>query len=500
MKKYIYLLIILLAGVSCEPDILKEKPQGLLSPDVFFESDQVEQAVDNLSKEFADVWGNAAHVAPFIGGDDLTAHWGLNKQHFREIDLFAPTSVNDRLKLWWDNMFRTIRGANAIIDKVEGSSVSDEQKKDMLGNAYFYRAISYSFLTRIFGEVPLITTFSTGVDLNIGKSSVADIYEVILSDLKQAEELLPEKRPEKAADLGGYPGAKPCKGTVKALMSQVYLTMSGWPLKETSNYVLAAQKAKEVIDNATVYGYELIPNCADLWTWANNYTNKEVVFGLYYSFSGRQNMACPLPSKPLEYYHPKVTWAQGWCDYYAEISFFNRFPEGPRKDATYQTIIPVIKKGDLSWDDPQTQVQHPFFKKLQDDHPESSWIGARTQQIIRYAEVLLNYAEAQAMADGVPNAQAYDCVNQIRRRAGLNDLPAGLSAEDFRDAVVEERGWEFAGGESASRWFDLIRLERVEDATKLRSEKENPLINFPTHDNYWMPIPESEISLNPNLR
>ncbi len=121
----------------------------------------------------------------------------------------------------------------------------------------------------------------------------------------------------------------------------------------------------------------------------------------------------------------------------------------------------------------------------------NDWWGSATVYVIRYAEVLLTYAEAKAMSTGV-DASAYAAVNEVRKRAGLKDLQVGLSAIQFRDAILEERGWEFAGFEPASRWFDLIRTETVEKANRLRHSSELPLEGKPndaSHAFYWAPYP-----------
>ncbi len=494
MKQYIYLIVLVFLGVSCSDDFLSENPKGsVMDPNLFFASDQIQLAADNLPATFRSIYGNSGVVSPFMGGDDLTSRDGFNKQEFIQGDVFAVTDDNTRIFPYWSDCYNVIRSANSILDNVDKSSASNNLKDDVKGQAYFYRGLAYSFLTRIFGKVPLITKFETNPDLNIEKAEIADIYDQITKDLIAAESLLPNVRPEGPNERGGYPGAKPCKGTVKALMSQVYLTMAGWPLKETSNYATAAQKAKEVIDNADVYGYEILEDPHDLWTWANNYTNKEIVLGMYFTPGSEQSMHGPLGSRPYEDF--LGGWAHGWFDYAAEISFFKRFPEGIRKDATFKTII-----GGLPWDDPAAaEHKHPYFDKYTDEFPGASWIGARTAQVIRYAEVLLNYAEAQAMTDGAPNAQAYQAINTIRNRAGLPDLTPGLSAEAFRDSVIAERGWEFAGGEAPSRWFDLIRTEKVEEMNALRDPVEIPLVKQPTHDDYWMPIPGIDAGVNPNL-
>jgi hypothetical protein len=133
----------------------------------------------------------------------------------------------------------------------------------------------------------------------------------------------------------------------------------------------------------------------------------------------------------------------------------------------------------------------------------------KSNDIIRYPMVLLDYAEASAMAAGAPKAASYDAINLVRARAGLPDLTPGLSATQFRDSVVYERAYEFAG-ENGIRWFDIVRLQilpqviAARDTTTLgyipRWPKENPIpastIADPSHA-YLAPIPQSDLYLNP---
>ena len=125
-------------------------------------------------------------------------------------------------------------------------------------------------------------------------------------------------------------------------------------------------------------------------------------------------------------------------------------------------------------------------------HKMNDWWGSATIYLIRYAEVLLTYAEAKAMSAGGPDATAYAAINQVRKRAGLPDLTPGLAQAQFKDAVVAERGWEFAGPEPAARWFDLQRTETVAKATQDRNAGELPLKGKPddvAHTFYWAPLP-----------
>ena len=131
----------------------------------------------------------------------------------------------------------------------------------------------------------------------------------------------------------------------------------------------------------------------------------------------------------------------------------------------------------------------------------------KTLDIIRYPLVLLDYAEASTMANGSPTSQAYDAINLVRSRAGLPNLTAGLSKEAFRDAVVFERAYEFAG-EFGIRWFDIVRLQLLPQVIAARNEeywapdkpKENLIPAGTKADpsqKYLAPIPQNEMFRNP---
>ena len=115
--------------------------------------------------------------------------------------------------------------------------------------------------------------------------------------------------------------------------------------------------------------------------------------------------------------------------------------------------------------------------------------------MMRYAHVLTIYAEAKARSGG-PDELAYTCLNDIRVRAGLTAL-SGLTAADFAAAVVQERAWEFAG--ERTRWFDLVRLEMVEEANANRDPAENIIPDAITKADYTFPLPISDVLVNPNL-
>ena len=278
-----------------------------------------------------------------------------------------------------------------------------------------------------------------------------------------------------------------CKGTAKAMLAEIYLDMAGWPLNETANYALAATKAKEVIDNEATYGFGLMDDFAQLWPSPDqNFDgNKEEVFAL--NFWGGNwyngNAVYGLPSMPGE--------ENGWDDYFSEITFFNDFPAGHRKDVTFQTEL----ADGTPWQEFSTA--RPYYKKLQGDKPD--WMNALSLPLERMAEVYLNYAEAQIMSTGNnSDASALEAVNKIVRRAAGLPLDTPAPGVDWtsatQDQIVQERAWEFAG--EYCRWFDLVRLQKVAEVVAAKDPADLQPLGPIT---YFLPLPASETLANPNL-
>lgn len=484
-------LAVALFAIACNKSFLDEKPEGSITPVSFYKTNEdLEMAEAALALQFNGAFNSV--VGPYYGADDITSKRNGNKIEFSDFDCFNANASNGRMTAWWNYFYATIKSANSLLQNyTNATAATDEQRNNAAGYAYFMRAISYFYLTRTWGEVPLTTEALPQADRP--NATVAELYNLIVADLQKAETMLPDhwtgKAKQSSIDIMAT------KGSAKALLANVYLTMAGWPLKQADKYALAATKAKEVIDGKAAWGYDLMTSFADIWKIGNKY-NKEAVFACYYdndipAWSWENgNMMGPNPFSP-DYEEG------GWDDGYGEIAFYNKFPAGVRKDATYQSAYFVKNDPNnvVTWQN--TLQKHPYFLKYRDDesydwktHKANDWWGSATTFIIRYPEVLLTYAEAKAMSSGV-DASAYDAINQVRQRAGLTALQTGLSQTAFRDSVVAERGWEFAA-EVGIRWFDLVRTETVQKANAGRNVAEVSLINQPSdanHTYYWAPIP-----------
>jgi len=517
MKKYIYLLLLGFLSFSCS-GYLDEDPKGSLNAANFFKSgNDLILACHPMYNVTMNFTGGDDPIALFLGEDDLTSNVPANT-YFRDFDIFNASDGLTQLLEAWEIPYVGIKRANFIISNyADVPNCTDDVRNNCAGQAYFLRAWWYFWLVKYFGPVPMPVSVDES-NVNMKKSSMEDIYAQIISDLKNAETMLPTKQTSTDWSEDGY-SLVPTQGSAKCLLASVYLQMSGWPLKQTDKYALAAAKAKEVIDNESVYGYGLVAQ-DQLWA-GETLWDEETVFGHPYNYpNGDYTMRTPKAGAPIE--------EGGWGCYMPEIYFFNNFPDGPRKDATFQTDIwlPVDSTTtgafynarsdswwiDVPWDDTRTLKQHPYYAKQRfgssrNASPSwndryltgSMWRSGRSQRFIRYAEVLLVYAEAECMANGGPDASAYTAINRVRERAGLDDLATGMSASDFQKACFDERGWEFAGNEYGIRWSDLLRFEKVEEANSHRDAREYELNHTPTKADYFMPIPASEKNKNSNL-
>lgn len=482
MKKII--IFFLFVSLTACKDFLEEDPKGaIIGTNAISNVEGLEAALTGTYKGLLRTWSRGfltSSLQGFVmGGDDLTTLVGGNKSDFRQQDQFVVTSGNSHIAMIWNGCYKTIQGANNIISNYQNTTGDKARINQIVGEAYFLRALSYYWLVRGFGNVPIITTSDfTGDLLTIGKNTPAEVYALVEADLLKAEELVGDVKRDQG---------RPNKGSVKALLADVYLTEGGWPIKDQSKYALAAAKAKEVIDNKAVYNFELIDDLDKLWSQggasAIGTTEEVLAFQTSDQFGGSANAFWGDAARPGD--------EGGWDDYFAEINFFNNFPAGKRKDATFYTVFTKADGTKINWQN--SNSKHPYYKKFKLTVP--NYISSMPVHILRYAHVLLIYAEAQARS-GAPGADAYASLNAVRKRAGLQPL-SGLATADFIKAVVDERAWEFAG--EFTRWFDLVRLEMVETANANKAADDLKPLAPITKDKYTFPVPLTDANINPNL-
>jgi starch-binding outer membrane protein, SusD/RagB family len=479
---------------------LNEDPKATLTPQTYFTSQSdLDAALAGVYTvlSYDGSYGFTSRMTSYFGADDMTTDPGLNKADMRDFDRLSGGSANGSLEAEWQGPWRCIYQANNLLANYQKVKTADSLKNQAAGQALFLRGWSYYMLVRTFGPVPLVLT-PIGADDRPARADVSSVYASIVSDLQTAIGLLPVSFP-------GEPG-KATLNAAKSLLADVYLTMAGWPLKMQDHYALAATQANEVIQSGQ---YSLVPQFANVF---NQNNTSESIFALQFDVSGS------LPQRtygsscvPLD--EIATNNSSGWDDYYPEINFYLNAPVCDRTDATFYTTL-KLKQSDNSfllvpWNSNLTHAGHPYFKKFRsglggDGVSETATVinsinpsTNKALDLIRYPLVLLDFAEATALATGTASADAYAAINMVRLRAGEAPLTPGLSATDFQDSVVTERGYEFAG-ETGVRWFDIVRLQILPQVLAARAPSENPINPTTVIQNaYLAPIPNKEMLRNP---
>lgn len=400
---------------------------------------------------------------------------------------------NAMINNWWNGLYNVVAQANLVLDKVPGINPMDEGlKKRILGETRFLRAWSYFYLVQLWGDVPLITKPQTtsSADFYPARNSKEEVYKLIVDDLIAAE----------GSGLSMTDGSgRASMGAVKSLLARVYLTMAGQPMnKGAAYYKLAADKAFEVINSNN---FSLFTKYADLHNVAQE--NKgENIFQIQYLAGVADNpmQGVLLPNfKDISQYGTEI----GSC--VPTVQFYNSFEAGDlrKTDRVGFFYTSYYDKGNGALRDLSAPYIYKHFDTV--GHGTSGKAGTGNSSLnwpqIRYADVLLIYAEAQNESDG-PNPAAIKALKQIRDRAQLS-TPGSFTQAEFREAVWRERWHELCY--EGITWFDMVRLRKVYNSNT------NNFDNFGGHkfpDNgatladkhLLFPLPTAEMQNNPSLK
>jgi hypothetical protein len=446
---------------------LEEEPLDFPSPENFYGT--VDQIISGLTGSMASMYSQ---------WDNYSYGWGAFHDDANDNTnlVFSASHAN-----WvWRAHYRSIANLNpiiqALIDDKLGPTVSQDVKDELMAQAKFIRAFNYFVLVRAYGDVPIITEETDVVNGEISRQPIRDVYDLIIADLQVALNGLPEEWPD-------FPG-RPSKDAARALLAKVYLTMASAPLKDASYAPLARDMAKAVIDNGV---HSLIPDVRDVFKIENK-LGPEFIWGF--------NATTDDIATPPQIWLPG-SMAFGWLDFGTERTWALRYPDQPRKEAY---MILEDWNGD-SWEDFSWRGSPPVRKFTYDDQETLERLQSTANiPLLRFADVLLMYAEAENMVNGGPTQAAVDAVNQIIDRAndGVENpnhprVTTSMSQTAFDSAVIQERNLELFF--EYDRWFDLIRKEILCDVWPDLPDIE---ANCDQNDYLW-PIPQADLRLNPLL-
>ena len=545
---------VLTTTTSCS-DFLDEDPKGQMSEaNVFKSQADLDASIHTIYEKLNQTQSWTNPMYPQWQGDDMTANPGSNKQAVAALDVFSSDGANKGVTDAWKQHFALIKACNWVIENASKTPTSQEEINIALGNAHFWRAYAYFYLVRVFGPLPMVLKTDPSAT-NVAPSSVEEIYNLIVEDLKKAEGWLPTSYSQAPRNHDGV-DAWVTKQATQATLTAVYMAMAGYPLnKGKEYYALAAAKAKEVIDNNGTYGFYNDPVWNHVYSMGHNY-NKETILGIDNNWnSGSWDHDSELTSCCRF----EGLGDGGWGDAWGEIAFWKRYPEGPRKDAVYApkitfqdgaTITKVCNWWDLDAEGkPVVEAYHPMFaiytvncdgdnlakeKFAPYNYLEPNYTNmtnGRRHRLIRYAEVLLWYAESAARSGG-DLAKAKESLREVRKRA-VNDVEnvtlsdgtkvaiANMTADQLAEACYIEHGWEVAGQwtQMVTRRADEFRMNElkknfdyrvankpvvvaVENGKEYTAKESVPVVKstWAGDESIYCPYPTTEVEKNPNLK
>ena len=467
MKKILLCLLALTLG-SCS-ELLDEVPTDTLVSSNFYQTQS--DALAGMNAVYARLnkglynRGFCLYTDEFT--DDMASGIGVNNPFIRAIDNFTHAPVNDRFDLAWQEHYDGINRANEVIVKVPTINMDGTLRNRLVGEAKFVRGLLYFNLVRLFGSVPLVLSPTASTEgLEVEQATPEAVYGQIRKDLTDAEAALPATY--STADVG-----RVTKGAASGMLARLYLTRSEW--------TLAAQKCKEIIDSKT---YELWDDYAKIFQVGTE-NQKEAIFSVQFASgmsNGNSMMNLSMP-------RGKVPGLAGAESDIPTDDLVKAYETGDRRrEVAIRNSLDVAGKN--------YPFTNCFFKYYDPATFSASSDSGINYPILRYADILLMYAECLNELNGT-TTEAYALINQVRTRArngktGIVPNLAGLTKESFRDALLKERRVEFAF--EGIRWFDLVRTGRMVAVMKAHGKTSVQ----PFH--VLLPIPQREMDTNKKLK
>ena len=462
-NKSIVALLLMIVGFSCQS--LDEVPDGISTPQNFYATTaQCEAAYAGSMNALFVTWGGYQSTPLFPDGQYEGA----------TLD-FGATSFNEL----WTWHYKSIANINSVLKAVKAGSLAGNSQNvidNVIAQGRFLRAFNYFTLVRLYGKIPYITEDTPDPILTpltpASRLEISKVYDLLEADLVFAAE-----------HLGDYDAAvpgKPNKWVAKGYLAKVYLTRATAPLNQTENYAKARDVADEIITKGP---YQLLPNLLDVFKTANN-RNKEIMFAFH--------TTSETPYMPGNVWAPSEM--DGWSSGPVKIYWASGvYPDQPRKhsylllDFTSDIYDPAAAL--INWSKSADGV--PYIGKfnmpnLTYEQQVGGGDAGIEMKLLRFADILLIYAEAANMAAGSPTKLAVDRLNLIidRANAGTGKEPKATMAmtkAEFDQKVIDERSYELCF--ENDRYFDVLRkkiLQKVNLPDNAQGYDEN---------DYLLPIP-----------
>jgi hypothetical protein len=528
------LLFLIAATVSCSDFLEVESKEQVSDATLWQTTSNADLFLNNIYS------GLPGPFNTFDPGENFTdnAMNGVNGQTSRTLYANSVYTPSNTPHVW--GLYTNIRACNLFIAKATASNLPDDWKKVRLAEARFTRAYYYMLLWTNHGGVPIITDVLNqniqGDEVFRPRNTAQETYQFIVSECAAIANDLPLT----------VEAGRASKGAALTLQGFCELFQAS-PLYNESNdptlWAQAAETNKKVMELAK---YSLFPNYETMLLEESN-NNNEIIFAKQYLGGtglggGREGLQGPWIVGGIQRAYGGVNPTQELVDEYAMANglpisdpasgYDPQNPYASREKRFYQSVIydgaiwvnseMIMKQGvgsrnatDLSNTNEATNTGYYLKKGLDPKYAVNGdhQLSSANFVIFRFAEVLLNYAEAKNEATG-PDATVYEAINNVRNRSELPPLPAGLTQAQMRVAIHRERRVELAFEEK--RWYDLMRLKLAEK--NLNGSLHAMVIEqsggkwvyrvvpapegartFYKEKNYLFPIPQSALDRNEKL-
>jgi len=453
MKNIIINLIVFilyLLTVSCDSFVETDLPKSQLTNTAVFENYATASAA--LTDIYSKIRDKGMFTGSYTGISLQLGNYADENISYENTSGSGAAFYGNRLlpsstalQEYWNSSYNQIYAANALIEGVQNSAnLSTENKKQLEGEALFIRAFVHFYLTNLFGDIPYIVTTDYRANSRAKKTSVEKIYENIILDLNNAASLLPQAytSPERF---------RPNKLVCRAFLSRVYLY--------NNQFAEASNEASAILNQTGLFELEqdlnrvfLIPSTETIWQLQSAFSGQNTLEGASLIFI----------STP-----PSVTALNN--------NLVNSFSGIDQRKSQW---IKAITDGASVW--------HHAFKYKERDNTA---LSKEYSVMLRLSEQYLIRSESRARQGDLIGAK--EDLDKIRLRAGLGNTTAE-TADEIISAVLQERRWELFS-EMGHRFFDLKRYGVLDAALSTVKPGWN------TQDRLF-PIPESELSTNPNLK
>lgn len=490
-KKYLpsLLLIVALAFTQCDdegsffsltqPDPLAKSPLNFwkTESDAVFALNAIYSVAQNI------VRGEGENVISNSGSDDLEMN-DFGDRNFLAVHQHIQTASNGWLSGYWGACYEISYRANYFLENIDRVSEIDETLKNrLIGEAKFLRGYAYFYLVNLFENVPLVLSVPANSDEYFpSQEEPSVVWAQVESDLKDAINTLPDSYDD--SNLG-----RVTKAAASTLLGKAYLYQEKWDD--------AALELKKIIDGN--YGaYSLVSDFSQNFDELNEFNPESIweVTAETESGQGLNNLMANTYGYPGGGYADRTM-------YIPSTWFFNLFKEEKQPDGSYDKRLTAtfyfkdsLNPGPYVYGTDTINESDIYLRKYCDfEEIPVSGLAQNNFRVMRYADVLLMYAEAKTEANEL-DSDAFAALNAIRKRAGL-DEKKGLTQAELRTEIRKQRAFEFVL--EGSRLADLKRWGVLEEYLKVAYPTDDTRWGYITAYKYVWPIPQGEINLNENL-